>query len=152
VIAIRKQLDLSLLVLRGTALLLLVLYGWNKLTWVFPLISGNQAWESWGFALQIGKLGFPVPVLLAVFVVFCESFGAFLIAVGFFTRFFATLAALSMAGAMYFSLRVGEAAWQLAALYLLAFVALALVGPGKFSVDHFVQVYRKGPQTADINI
>ena len=141
--SLRTQSDLGLLVLRGEALLLLIVYGWKKFTWLFPLISGRVAWSSWGFAAQIGKMGFPLPIALAVFVVFCESLGALFVALGFFTRVSAALTALSMAGALYFSLRVGEAAWHLAAVYFLSFVVLALIGPGKFSIDQVLRSRRR---------
>jgi len=134
----RTQTDYGLLVLRGSAALLLIVYGWKKFTWLFPLISGRVPWSSWGFAAQIGKMGFPLPILLAVFVVLCESVGALFIALGLFTRVSAALTAISMAGALYFSLRVGEASWQLAALYFLSFITLALTGPGKFSIDQLL--------------
>ena len=144
--SLRIQSDLGLLVLRGEALLLLIVYGWKKFTWIFPLISGRVAWSSWGFAAQIGKMGFPLPILLAVFVVLCESVGALFIALGLFTRVSALLTALSMAGALYFSLRVGEASWHLAAVYFLSFIALALSGPGKFSIDQMLKSRRKRRQ------
>ena len=137
--SLRTQFDLGLLVLRGEALLLLIVYGWKKFTWLFPLISGRVAWSSWGFAAQIGKMGFPLPILLAVFVVLCESVGALFIALGFFTRVSAGLLALSMAGALYFSLRVGEASWHLATVYLISFTALTLSGPGKFSIGQVLK-------------
>jgi putative oxidoreductase len=88
-------------------------------------------------------MGFPLPILPAVFVVLCESVGALFIAVGLFTRVSAALTALSMVGALYFSVRVGEASWQLAALYLLSFFTLTLTGPGKLSIDYL----RNGNQT-----
>jgi len=135
----RTHTDCGLLVLRGSAALLLIVYGWKKFTWLFPLISGRVAWSSWGFAAQIGKMGFPLPILLAVFVVLCESVGALFIALGLFTRVSAALPTLSMAGALYFSVRVGEASWQLAALYALSFIALAVSGPGKFSIDQLLR-------------
>jgi putative oxidoreductase len=138
-----SQPDFGLLVLRGSAALILIVYGWKKFTWLFPLISGRLAWNSWGFAAQIGKMGFPAPILLAVFVVLCESVGALFIALGFFTRVSAALTALSLAGALYFSLRVREASWQLAAVYFLSFVTLALTGPGKFSIDQLLKSWRK---------
>jgi len=137
------QPDVGLLVLRGEAALLLIVYGWRKLTWLFPLISGRAGWSSWGFAAQIGKMGFPLPILPAVFVVLCESVGALFIALGMFTRVSAALTALSMAGALYFSLRVGEASWHLAAIYVLSFVTLALTGPGKLSIDQLLKSWRK---------
>ncbi len=139
---LKTQPDLGLLVLRGSALLLLVVYGWRKFVSLFLLISGRQAWSSWGLAALIAKVGFPASVPLAVFVVLCESVGALFIALGLFTRVSAALAALSMAGALYFSLRMGER-WHLAALYILSFVALALTGPGKFSIDRVLKLWRK---------
>jgi putative oxidoreductase len=143
----RIQTDYGLLVLRGSAALLLMVYGWKKFIWLFPLISGRVAWSSWGFAAQIGKMGFPLPILPAVFVVLCESVGALFIALGLFTRVSAALTALSMAGALYFSLRVGEASWQLAAIYVLSFVTLALTGPGKLSIDQLLKSRRQRSET-----
>ena len=138
---LKTQADLGLLVLRGSALLLLLLFGWGKLVSLFLLISGRQDWSSWGLAADIAKVGFPASIPLAVFVVLCESVGALLIAFGLFTRVSAAFAALSMGGALYFSLRMGER-WYLAALYTLSFVALALTGPGKFSIDRGLQLWR----------
>jgi uncharacterized membrane protein YphA (DoxX/SURF4 family) len=43
-----------------------------------------------------------------------------------------------MAGALYTSVRLDED-WLRAALYLIVFVALALIGPGKFSVDYLIK-------------
>src|ERR1051326_6369165 len=59
----RTQTDYGLLVLRASAVLLLIVYGWKKFAWLFPLISGRVAWSSWGFAAQIGKMGFPLPTI-----------------------------------------------------------------------------------------
>jgi len=59
---------------------------------------------------------------------------------GFFTRMSTLLLALSMSGALYFSLRMGEASWHLAGLYCLSFLALGLTGPGKFSIDYVVRM------------
>jgi putative oxidoreductase len=135
----RIQTGHGLLVLRGSAALLRIVYGWKKFIWLFPLISGRVAWSSWGFAAQIGKMGFPLPILLGVFVVLCEFVGALFIALGLLTRVSAALTALSMAGPLYFSVRVGEASWHLAALYALSFIALAVRGPGKFSIDQLLK-------------
>jgi uncharacterized membrane protein YphA (DoxX/SURF4 family) len=87
-------------------------------------------------------MGFPIPVVLALWVTFNESIGAFLIECGFLTRTLAASAALGMAGALYTSVRLGED-WFRAALYLIVFIALSLTGPGKFSVDHLIK--RRAP-------
>lgn len=140
--SLRTDFNLGLLVLRGLGLLLLIVYGWRKFLSLLLLVSGRQAWSSWGFAALIAKVGFPTSIPLAVFVCLCESVGALFIALGLFTRVSAALTALSMAGALYFSLRMGEASWHLAALYVLAFLALTLTGPGKLSIDQVLQSRR----------
>jgi putative oxidoreductase len=110
------------------------------------VVSGRQPWRTWGFAALIAKVGFPGAVPLAVFVCLCESVGAVFMVIGLFTRVSAALTAFSMAGALYFSLRVGEASWHLAALYALSFVALALSGPGKVSIDQLLKSWRKASE------
>jgi putative oxidoreductase len=135
---LRRQNDLGLLVLRGAALLLLVVYGWRKFLALF-LVIGSGRLSSWGFAGQIAKVGFPASVLLAIFVALCESVGALFIALGLCTRVSAFLLAVSMSGALYFSLRMGEASWHFAGLYCLSFLVLGLTGPGKFSIDYLLQ-------------
>jgi uncharacterized membrane protein YphA (DoxX/SURF4 family) len=84
------------------------------------------------------KNGFSNPVVLALWITFNESIGALLIGCGFLTRILAASAALGMAGALYTSVRLHED-WLRAALYLIVFVALALIGPGKFSVDYLIK-------------
>jgi uncharacterized membrane protein YphA (DoxX/SURF4 family) len=142
------QFDLGLLVLRGSALLLVLVYGWQKFLTLFLLISGQQLWSSWGLPGAIAKVGFPASVVLAVFVALCESVGALFVALGFFTRASSVLTTLSMGGALYFSLRTGER-WYLAALYVLSFAALALTGPGKFSIDRVLQLWGDRANTHD---
>jgi uncharacterized membrane protein YphA (DoxX/SURF4 family) len=51
-----------------------------------------------------------------------------------------------MAGALYASVRLDED-WLRAALYLIVFVALALIGPGKFSVDYLIKSKTAAPAT-----
>lgn len=89
-------------------------------------------------------MGFPIPAALALWITFNESVGAFLIGCGFLTRILAASAALGMAGALYTSVRLDED-WLRAAFYLIVFVALALMGPGKFSVDHLIKSKTAAP-------
>jgi uncharacterized membrane protein YphA (DoxX/SURF4 family) len=80
-----------------------------------------------------------MPVILALWITFNESVGAFLIGCGLLTRAFAISAALGMAGALYTSVRLDED-WLRAALYLIVFVTLTLTGPGKFSIVRWLQI------------
>jgi hypothetical protein len=50
-----------------------------------------------------------------------------------------------MAGALYTGVHLDED-WLRAALYLIVFVTLALIGPGKFSVDHLIKSKTPAPR------
>ena len=54
--------------------------------------------------------------------------------------------ALSMVGALYTSIRIGDplVSRGSALQYVLIFAALAIMGPGRYSVDHFLR--RRGNQ------
>ena len=134
-------LDAGLLILRGAGLFLLLTYGWEKFWGYAQMAREGGPWESSGLAPLIRAMGFPAPVLLGIYATLCESVGAFLIACGFLTRPVAVLAAISMAGAFYTSLRLQEEPLR-AALYFFIFAAVALTGPGKFSVDYWLRSKR----------
>lgn len=129
--------DLGLLILRCAGLLLAATFGVQKIGWYWTGLHAGKDLSHIGLATLIARMGFPVPVLLALWVTFNESIGAFLIGCGFLTRTFAASAALGMAGALYVSVRLEED-WLRAALYMIAFTAIAFTGPGKFSVDHLL--------------
>jgi uncharacterized membrane protein YphA (DoxX/SURF4 family) len=134
----RKQTDLGLLILRGAGLLLALTFGVQKIGWYWSALHAAKPFSSIGLAPLIAKMGFPIPVALALWITFNESIGAFLIGCGFLTRLLAASLALGMAGALYTSVRLGED-WLRAALYLIIFVTLILTGPGKFSLDHLLK-------------
>lgn len=141
----REQKNLGLLILRGAGFLLVFTFGIQKFGWYVIALHAGKSLSTVGLAPLIAKMGFPTPVVLAVWITFNESIGAFLIGCGLLTRFMATSAALGMAGALYTSVRLGED-WLRAALYFIIFIALILTGPGKFSVDQFFKG-RKPPWT-----
>ncbi len=87
----------------------------------------------------MAQVGFPAPVILALWITFNESIGALFLGCGLFTPVLAASAAPGMAGALYTSVRLGED-WLRAALYLIVFTGLSLTGPGKFSVDRLLQI------------
>jgi putative oxidoreductase len=87
-------------------------------------------------------MGFPFPGFLGVYTVLNESVGALLIGLGLLARISAVFGALSMAGAFYTSIRLGEEPLR-AALYLVIFLALAVTGPGKYSLDFLLRSGKK---------
>ena len=72
----------------------------------------------WGFMAAISEFG-----------------AALLVALGLVTRPAALLVALTMAMAATMHLVTGNGSPESALIYLVAFVAIMLYGPGKFSVD-----------------
>src|SRR5882724_10774844 len=134
----RKQRDLGLLLLRGAGFLLALTFGVQKIGWYWSALHAGKSFSSIGLAPLIAKMGFPIPVALAIWITFNESIGAFLIGRGLLTRLLAASLALGMVGALYTSVRLGED-WLRAALYMIIFIALTFTGAGKFSVDHFLK-------------
>jgi putative oxidoreductase len=110
------------------------------------LARAGGAWESSGLTPLIRAMGFPMPVRLGIYATLCESIGGLLIACGLLTRTASVLAALSMAGAFYTSLRSQEEPLR-AALYFFVFAAIALAGPGRFSVEHWLDSRKSRPSS-----
>jgi putative oxidoreductase len=132
------MIDTGLLLLRAAGFLLAVTFGVQKIGWYVTAFHAGKPWSSIGLTPLIAHVGFPLPVILALWITLNESIGAFLIGIGFLSRFAAASVALGMIGALYTSVRLGED-WLRAALYLIIFTALAFTGPGKFSIDHLIQ-------------
>jgi len=148
----REQKDSGLLILRGAGLLLALTFGVQKIGWYWSALHTGKSFSSIGLAPLIAKMGFPIPIALALWITFNESIGAFLIGCGLLTRLLAASAALGMVGALYTSVRLGED-WLRAALYLIIFIALTLTGAGKFSVDHVLRRKKsQGPIPRTSNI
>jgi hypothetical protein len=80
----------------------------------------GKSFSAIGLAPLIAKMGFPIPVVLAIWITFNQSIGAFVIGCGFgfLTRVLSASLALGMAGALYVSVRLDED-WLRAALYLI---------------------------------
>ena len=136
--------DLGLLILRGAGFLLAATFGLQKFSWYWTAFHAGKSLSAIGLAPLVARMGFPTPVVLALWITFNESIGALLIGCGFLTRILAASAALGMAGALYTSVRLHED-WLRAALYLIVFVALALIGPGKFSADYLIKSKTAAP-------
>ena len=134
----RKQKDLGLLLLRGAGLLLALTFGVQKIGLYWSALHAGKSFSSIGLAPLIAKMGFPMPVALAIWITLNESIGAFLVGCGFLTRLIAASLALGMLGALYTSVQLGED-WLWAALYLIIFTTLILTGPGELSLDHLLK-------------
>ena len=99
-------------------------HGWGKL---MNVLNGN-----FQFLDPIG-IGPEASLILAAF---AEAICAFLILIGFWTRLASFFLIVNMAVAFFFvhiSQSFGD--MEMALLYLLIWVVIFLLGPGKFSVD-----------------
>jgi len=138
--------DIGLLVLRLAGLYLAVGHGWGK---VVGLAAGQS-----GFIEGLGKMGFPAPAVFAWAAALSEFAGGLCIALGLFTPWAAGFAAFTMFVAGFVRHRalshflswLGIApatedalkAWgnpESALAYLMILVGVALLGPGRFSID-----------------
>jgi uncharacterized membrane protein YphA (DoxX/SURF4 family) len=136
--------DWGLLALRSAGFLLAFTFGLQKIGWYISAFHSDKSFSS----IALAQVGFPAPVIFALWITFNESIGALFLGCGLFTRVLAASAAVGMAGALYTSVRLGED-WLRAALYLIVFIGLSLTGPGKLSVDRLLQIRktnRSGPR------
>lgn len=143
--------DIALLVLRLSGFGLAFAHGWQK---IVMLTSGNGG----RFVEGVEALGFPMPIAFAWAAALAELVGGLCIALGIGTRIAASFAAFTMFVAAIFRHRLPQhilvwlgamsapedvvESWgnpERAATYLLIFVALILLGGGRFSLDRFVK-------------
>ena len=118
------------------------------------LVSG----EGGRFIEGVASLGFPLPAVFAWAAALAEFVGGLLIAVGLFTRWASAFAAFTMfvAGTLRHKFHLHVLVWlglyqaseetieswrdpEKALVYFLIFIALILMGPGRFSLDKIVR-------------
>lgn len=100
-------------------------HGWGKLMNVF---SGNF---QFGDPIGIG------PTASLILAAFAEGVCAFLVMIGFKTRLASIFLIINMSVAFFFvHLNQSFGDMEMALLYLLIWVVVFLLGPGKFSIDN----------------
>jgi putative oxidoreductase len=143
--------DIALLIVRLSGFGLAFAHGWQK---VSMLSTGRGG----PFVEGVEALGFPMPMVFAWAAALAEFVGGLCIALGVGTRIAASFAAFTMFVAAFFRHRLGHhiliwlgaysppqdvvASWgspERAALFLLIFIALILMGGGRYSLDRLVK-------------
>lgn len=100
-----------------------------------------------GTAEGFGQMGIPLPEIAAVFAMAAEIGGGVLLLLGLLTPLAALLPAIVMAGATAVHLGngifVSEGGWELAATLAVGALVLAVVGPGRLSLDELIARARR---------
>jgi putative oxidoreductase len=128
-IALDKYRDLGLLIVRlGFGLGFIYFHGWGKIT------GGPEAWANYGAAMENFGIGFG-HTFFGLMAALTESVVALMFAAGLFFRPACLLLASVMfvAATQHFLTGRGTPAHAFKNLFL--FVGMALVGPGKYSLD-----------------
>jgi putative oxidoreductase len=128
--------DLGLLLLRlGVGLGFVFFHGWDKLS------GGPERWTAVGGAVgQIG-IGFGHTYFGAL-AAFSESVGALLLALGFLFRPAAALLFCTMTMATIQHVTTGQGTPAHAFKNAWVFLGLMLIGPGRWSIDAWIQGWR----------
>jgi putative oxidoreductase len=112
---------------------------------VIFMAHGYQKFFSMGIPGVTGffdQLGIPLAGIMAIVVATFELVGGFALLIGLFARFAAVPLALDMAGAIFFfHAKNGffvPAGIEFVLLLMASAIAVAIAGPGKFSVDDLV--------------
>jgi putative oxidoreductase len=123
--------DLGNLILRVvTGVSMIIFHSWGKIVGMVNFLNGKH----WKFVDTVQMMGLPLPVLFAIIATLIEFIASILIILGLFTRISAIGLALVMLFAIYLHI-ITKTSVELALIYLLVFVSLALAGAGKFSLD-----------------
>ena len=127
----KNSLDLGLLLLRiSTGVLLFTYHGWGKLLGAYRYFALGQPWSFIGI---VRGLGFPAPGAFALLSMAAEAGASALLVIGLFGRWPAVIIAGNMAVAVWLHLSRGQSP-ELPILYLVPAVALAMLGPGRYSL------------------
>ena len=127
--------DAGLFVLRVGIGAAFVLHGWPKIT------GGMKMWEGLGGAMANFGVTF-APAVWGFLAAFSEFVGGIALAIGFLARPFCVLMAFTMLVATVMHVKAGDAfgVCVYPAKMLVVFVALLLMGPGRYTVT---RLFRK---------
>ncbi|GAA1128907.1 DoxX family protein [Citricoccus alkalitolerans] len=103
-------------------------------------------------AQGLGGMGIPLPEAAAVITMAVEIGGGMLLILGLLTPIAGVLAGLVLAGAVVFAhvsngLFAADGGWELAAGLGVGALVLAVVGPGRFSLDRLLLRRLRGPES-----
>lgn len=130
---LEKYGDVGLLIARlGFGFGYIYFHGWGK------LFGGPERWERVGGAMNSLGIGFG-HTFFGFVAAFAETVGALLIAVGLFFRPACLLLCLTMLVAMINHIVTGRGSPAHAFKNSTLFVGLMLIGPGKYSVDRWLE-------------
>src|SRR3989442_760108 len=115
------------------------IHGWHKLEgWIAYLQHGTP----WKLAEEVAEMHFPAPLASAVAATVVQFICALLLIAGLFTRINAALLVAVLGVAILQNLFSGRDP-QLAVLYTLIVLTLALMGGRRFSLDAWLESRRK---------
>lgn len=131
--ALEKYRDAGLLVLRcGIGFGFIYYHGWGKIT------GGPERWEGLGGAMS--RLGIDFwPTFWGFMMSFAESVGALMIVAGFFFRPFCALLGFGMFVAWLGHVVSGNGNPGHTFKNFFALLGMMLIGPGKYSVDRWLE-------------
>lgn len=99
------------------------------------MLGGNP-----GLVQAVGGLGFPFPTLFAWLIVFFQVGSGLCVILGFWTRLSAIAVGFTIAyGVFSFHLVDGFYRMEAGILYSVVFLAIAVTGPGKISIDRLIR-------------
>ncbi len=120
------------LILRiSTGFMIFYIHGWHKLEGGLAYLQHGTPWK---LAEEVAGMHFPAPLASAFAATAVQFICAPLVALGLFTRLNASLLVATLSVAILQNVLASRDP-QLAILYVLAVLSLALLGGGRFSLD-----------------
>jgi putative oxidoreductase len=124
----------------GAGVILFFMHGYDKMGAARDYVFNDA---EWGFVGMLSGFGVPLAGFFAVVVTIVESIVAIMFAVGIFSRTTAILLSINMGVAVIYHISSGQGSFELAAVYLLIFLFVAISGPGQLALN---VGFKKKPQ------